>query len=120
TNITDAVYMWRHEGNEYAIRPEQVVPDEFGVFTYGETYALTIIVMGPGGCTYESEPFTLTLNETPQSGAVGNDQSICYGETPAELVSLDGGSGSGTVSYRWEQSADGTAWHIIPDANGVS
>src|SRR5690606_39290090 len=64
--------------------------------------------------------FKLTLNEAPQAGSIGNDQSICYGEAPAELVSLEDGSGSGTVSYRWEQSADGTTWYAIPGANGVS
>src|SRR5690606_15290624 len=118
-HITYATYMWRNDGDEYAILPGLELPDNHG-FGYGQVYDLTIIVTGRGGCEYGAGSLTLTRSEAPQAGSLGNDQSICYGEAPAELVSLEDGSGSGTVSYRWEQSADGTTWYAIPGANGVS
>src|SRR5690606_13903036 len=64
--------------------------------------------------------FVLTVNETPSAGAIGSDQSICYNEIPAELISVEAGTGTGTVTYRWEMSDDGTAWSAIPDATGAT
>lgn len=87
--------------------------EEAGVYTLYQ-YATTA-----DGCATESS-FVLTVNETPSAGAIGSDQSICYNEIPAELISVEAGTGTGTVTYRWEMSDDGTAWSAIPDATGAT
>ncbi|WP_143592103.1 T9SS type B sorting domain-containing protein, partial [Tenacibaculum holothuriorum] len=42
--------------------------------------------------------------------AIGSDQTICQGGNPAVFTSTTSGSGSGTISYKWESSTDGTNW----------
>src|SRR5690606_24090222 len=44
-HITYATYMWRNDGDEYAILPGLELPDNHG-FGYGQVYDLTIIVTG--------------------------------------------------------------------------
>src|SRR5690606_26848324 len=79
------------------------------------TYTLYAYATTTEGCSVESS-FVLTVNETPDAGVLSNDQSICYGETQGELISVAAGTGTGTVTYRWEMSDNGTAWSVIPDA----
>ncbi len=79
------------------------------------TYTLYAYATTTEGCSVESS-FALTINETPEAGTLSDDQSICYGETPAELNSVAAGTGTGTVTYRWEMSDNGSTWSVIPDA----
>src|SRR5690606_2274225 len=83
------------------------------------TYTLYAYAATAAGCTAETA-FTVTITDAPQAGQVGADQSVCVGQTPAALVSVVAGSGSGTVAYRWEQSADGTTWLPIDGATGAT
>ena len=87
------------------------------VISMAGNYTLYQYATTAEGCATELV-FTFTINETAEAGVIGADQSICYEETPAELTSVTPGSGSGAVTYRWEQSANGTTWHVIPAAVG--
>ncbi|WP_079716922.1 DUF7507 domain-containing protein [Parapedobacter luteus] len=84
------------------------------------TYTLYQYATTVDGCVAESS-FVLTINETPTAGTIGSDQAICYGEVPAELMSTAAGTGTGTVVYRWEMSADGGAsWLPVAGAAGAA
>jgi|GEM_PF-823323 len=83
------------------------------------TYVLYPYAATAEGCVAESS-FTLTINETPGAGTIGADQSICYEETAAALTSVVAGTGTGTISYRWESSSDGTSWAAIAGASDAT
>jgi hypothetical protein len=45
---------------------------------------------------------------TVKAGEIGTAQSICSGNTPANLSSPTDGSGSGIISYEWQTNASGS------------
>jgi gliding motility-associated-like protein len=50
-------------------------------------------------------------------GSIGTAQTICSGQTPAGLTSVaDASGGSGTITYQWQVSNDGTNWTNIQSA----
>jgi hypothetical protein len=67
-----------------------------------------------------SNILTLTLRPPLIPGAIGADQSVCLGATPAPLTSLAEASGGQTpYAYQWEWSLDNINWTIIPNATGI-
>ena len=50
-------------------------------------------------------------------GIVASNQTLCEGETPAQLVSETAGSGG---TYRWERSIDNVNWTIIAGSNSAN
>ncbi|MEC3882084.1 hypothetical protein U9S71_20780, partial [Parapedobacter sp. 10938] len=82
-------------------------------------HTLYLYVATVDDCVAES-PFTLTINETPTAGTIGTDESICYEETPGALTSVAAGTGTGTITYRWESSSDGTSWSAIGGASDAT
>ena len=64
-------------------------------------------------CTAYSNVINVTINQV-DSGTIGNDQTICSGGDPDSFVALVGATGSGTLSYQWQTSANGTtSWTNI-------
>ncbi len=70
------------------------------------------------GCESLPETITIKVNPLISNNVIGADQNICLGSTPSILNQsgspLSGGSGSYT--YQWQQSADGTSWTDISNA----
>ena len=70
------------------------------------TAVITVIpVNGTGGaaCPGPSVSFNINvINVNP--GTIGNDQVFCYGGLPALLISGNNGTGTGTLSYQWQES----------------
>jgi len=64
------------------------------------------------GSTF-SNVISVTVQSVPAAGSIAADQQICSGSVPEILTSLSDGTGSGTISYRWEQSTDGSEWTTI-------
>ncbi len=65
-----------------------------------------------------SNTITLTVLPALTAGAIGPDQTVCAGTTPASLTSTAGpNGGNGNYSYQWESSEDNTNWTTIPGAN---
>lgn len=64
------------------------------------------------------ETLTITRQSVPESGAIGNDQTVCTGAIPLLLVSIVDGIGDGAVSYIWEKSEDNVDWDVISGAIG--
>lgn len=89
------------------------------VISAAGTYVLYQYAATVEGCVAES-PFALTINETPIAGTIGADQSICYEETPEALSSVAEGTGTGTISYRWESSSDGASWLPVAGASDAT
>src|SRR5690606_16279462 len=52
----------------------------------------------------DEEEFSVNILGLPEAGAIGADQTLCYGDTAAVINSTANGSGGGTISYRWESS----------------
>ncbi|WP_417354781.1 hypothetical protein [Flavobacterium sp.] len=88
------------------------------------TYFRRITRSTSGGVTCESSPsntVVITVNSQVTAGSIGTDQTICNGDTPAQLTSLTNGAGTGTVTYRWESSANGTSgWTTVSGANNAT
>lgn len=64
------------------------------------------------GSTF-SNVLAITVKAVPTAGVIGEDQTICNAAAPDVIASLTDGTGSGDVSYRWEQSTDGIAWTAL-------
>jgi len=47
----------------------------------------------------------ITVQAVPGAGSIGTDQTICYNTTPNSLTNTSVGTGTGTISYIWEQSS---------------
>ena len=70
------------------------------------TYAVMVDPTGSPDCgvaTWASSCRKVTVNAV-SGGTIGSDQSICTGGDPNAFTSSVNGSGSGTISYRWEYS----------------
>jgi hypothetical protein len=81
-----------------------------------------------GQCFSESGAVKVTVlplitNNTINT--ISGNQTVCKSNTPELLVQdsgspLTGGGGSGTYSFFWEQSPDGTAWNPAAGTNNLS
>jgi hypothetical protein len=70
-------------------------------------------------CASSSNTVTITVNQI-DGLVIGSDQTICSGGVPATLTFLSGPNSSGTVSYQWKYSANGTSWITITGATGTA
>jgi uncharacterized repeat protein (TIGR01451 family)/gliding motility-associated-like protein len=81
------------------------------------TFTVTPIANGCSGNTFT---FTVTVQGIVTAGSIGSNQAICTNTQPAPLTSLTDGTGSGTISYIWENSTNGTTWAAIAGANAAT
>ncbi len=70
-------------------------------------------------CTAFTPVVRITVNNLIP-GSITGDRTICTGETPPVITSLTAGSGDGSISYQWQESADdGLTWDNVPaDGDG--
>ncbi|MBU3699213.1 MAG: hypothetical protein FGM33_04275, partial [Candidatus Kapabacteria bacterium] len=64
-------------------------------------------------CTKYTDPIRITVQSVPTAGVIAGAQTICNGGNPAAFTSTTNGDGSGTITYRWESSTNGTTWTSI-------
>jgi len=79
------------------------------------TYFRRITKSLMGAVTCSSDPTTpviITVQAVVTAGVISADQTICNGDTPANLHSTTDGGGSGSISYIWEADTPG-GWHVI-------
>jgi hypothetical protein len=65
----------------------------------------------------------VNVQDTPTSGAISGDQTICSGGDPGQInnTAVGGVSSGATLSYRWESSISPfSTWNTIVGANGVN
>jgi len=67
------------------------------------------------GSDNETKTNYINVGTPPTAGAIGSNQTICSGSTPAALTSTTNGTGSGTLSYEWQTDASGS-WVTISGA----
>ena len=65
----------------------------------------TVSTMNSTSCeSVATSVITITVQSSVTAGTIGSDQTICNGDTPVGFTSSTPGTGSGTISYRWENS----------------
>ena len=73
------------------------------------------------GFSWESVPteqVTITVQTSVTAGAIAANQTICFGTVPSPLTSTEAGTGSGTISYEWQNNASGS-YVTIADATSA-
>jgi plastocyanin len=71
--------------------------------------------------TVYTNTITIDVRTDLSSGSIGNDQTICYNDTPAIIATLVNPSGaSNSFTYAWESSLNNSLWNPIPGATLVS
>ena len=83
------------------------------------TYYRRVTVATLNGHACRSAPTVaviITVQGVVQAGQIAADQTICYNGDPAAFTSITAGSGSGTISYRWEIRTGGGPWNAIAGA----
>ncbi|MBN2667188.1 MAG: gliding motility-associated C-terminal domain-containing protein [Bacteroidales bacterium] len=76
-----------------------------------------------GECISESEPVRITVLPVIANNTIAGDQVVCKSDIPALLTQAPGQSisgGSGSYSYLWQQSADGSSWVSAQGTNNSS
>lgn len=88
------------------------------------TYAVMIDPTGSPDCgpaTWANGCRKVTVQNVPTAGAIASAQTICNGGDPAEFTSTTSGTGSGTITYRWESSVSPfSVWNTIAGATGAT
>ena len=68
------------------------------------------------GSTFSS-PMLVTIGATATAGVIAGDETSCTGDATTTITSTTDGTGSGSISYQWEESTDaGVTWTIITGA----
>lgn len=74
--------------------------------TYYRRVAVNALNNGATTCRSISNCVTVTVNNVA-GGTIGNAQTICSGGDPAALTSLADATGTGPITYQWQQSTTG-------------
>ncbi|QQR97683.1 MAG: T9SS type A sorting domain-containing protein [Sphingobacteriales bacterium] len=116
SSITDGTgsgtitYRWESSPNNStwtAIAGEVLTTYDPPVLTSTMYYRrVTISTNGGNICesTSATTPIQITVQSVPTAGVIGNAQTICNNTTPVAISSTTAGTGSGTITYRWEQA----------------
>jgi len=111
-------YQWQVSPNGIS-NWTNVGPNTIGNTTYQAPAAITntyyrVIAKDVGvpscGSTF-SNALLVTVQMAPTAGSISSDQTICGGAVPVSIPSVSDGAGSGTISYKWDYSVDGTIWN---------
>ncbi len=78
-----------------------------------------------GQCFSESIPVKVTVLPLIRDNTISVDQTVCKDNIPAPLTqaagaAISGGAGSGSYSYFWEESINGTTWAPAAGTNNNS
>ena len=86
------------------------------------TYYRRNVTSGTVCPTVYSDTVTITVTPALTAGAVGADQTICSGTTPATLTETTAATGgTGTYTYQWQSSTNGTTgWTNIASATAAT
>jgi gliding motility-associated-like protein len=67
-------------------------------------------LVASGSCTSVSTPVTITVQTSLSNFDISAGQSICEGTAPVLLVGQQPTGGSGSYTYQWESSPNGSSW----------
>ncbi|SDC96276.1 PKD domain-containing protein [Pedobacter soli] len=71
-------------------------------------------------CTSISNSVQITVLPGLTNNTISADQNICIGATAAPLTGSTPTGGSGTYTYQWQSSINGTAWSDVLGATSMS
>ncbi|WP_246474764.1 PKD domain-containing protein [Pedobacter roseus] len=71
-------------------------------------------------CTSISNSVQVTVLPGLTNNTISADQTICIGTAAAPLTGSVPGGGSGSYTYQWQSSTNGTVWSDVLGATGVS
>jgi gliding motility-associated-like protein len=78
------------------------------------TTTTTYTVTGTSSSCSSTSTVTVTVNPSLTAGSISANQTICVGAIPAALTSsTDAAGGTGSITYVWESSTDGTSFSLI-------
>ncbi|MBB6612208.1 gliding motility-associated C-terminal domain-containing protein [Pontibacter sp. Tf4] len=85
------------------------------------TFQVEAVANTSTACTSPSQR-TVIVTVTPNIGnnSISTNQTICSGGTPGTLTGTTPTGGSGTYTYQWERSEDGTNFSAIAGANNAA
>ena len=83
-----------------------------------ETYYV-VATNATTACTQQMNGTATPVVNMIAGGTIGTDQTICESTAPAPLSSLVAGTGTGSITYQWQNSIDGIAFNDIPGATSV-
>ena len=69
-------------------------------------------------CSALSDTIAVTINDI-DPGVIEVDQTICNGDDPLEITSNTDASGTGTITYQWQQSNDNINFFNVPLATDM-
>ena len=78
-----------------------------------------VVVTNSCGSSKTSTIATITVNNV-DGGQVATNQTITIGGDPSAFQSIVDGSGSGTITYQWQQSSDNVNWTNISGATSAT
>ena len=97
---------------------EMIVIDNTNDFDNATCHVLSGLMAGQGALGL---PNFMSHIFIPVSGAIGSNQIIYNGNTPAQLTSISDASCSGEViTYLWEQSTDSLTWTAATGTNNLN
>ncbi len=70
------------------------------------------------GYVFSSNTVKITVQDEVIPGVIASAQSVCWGTAPT-LLTGPVATGSGTISYQWQISTDGTTFNNIDLATGI-
>ncbi|WP_281297601.1 Ig-like domain-containing protein [Flavobacterium limnophilum] len=90
-----------------------------GTPTVNGTFNYTVTTTG--GCPPAVTTGTIIVQAAPTAGAIAADQTICSSGDPAAFTSTTAGTGSGTITYRWESAVSPfSTWNTIASATAAT
>ena len=89
-----------------------------GALTVSTSYKRRTVSLQNGVNCYSSytSAITITVNNLVTAGTIATAQTICNGSIPSTLTSTVAGSGSGVISYEWQEDS-GSGYSTIAAAN---
>lgn len=83
-----------------------------GLTTTTQYRRFTVSTQSAKACeSTNTSPIQITVQTVPTTGAIGNAQTVCYNTAPAAISNTTAGTGSGSITYRWESAVSPfTTW----------
>lgn len=73
------------------------------------------------GYSVNSNTILIKVNPELISGAIGQDQTICYNSAPDSLIQISAPSGgTGIYSFQWQKSSDNLSWTNISEGHNAN
>jgi len=122
TDISTISAGWKLNGRKWNLGSGFADTTKKDTTSFGSAgnYTVSLAVISADGCT-DTAKTIVTVQSTPTAGAIASDQTICNGGNPVAFTSTTAGSGSGTITYRWESSTNsGGTWSPVSGATGAT